>query len=57
MEILAVVGNKKHIKTQVTDILSAGNLGLEFPGFFFSFNSLLLKKCTVRPGFIPPLPY
>lgn len=55
MEILAVMGNKKHIKMQVTDVLSTGNLGLEFPGFFFSFNSLLLKQCVVRPGFVPLL--
>lgn len=53
MEILAIVGNKKHIKMQVTDVLSTGNPSLEFPGIFFSFNLLLLPQYIAGPGFIP----
>lgn len=43
MEILAVMGNKKHIKMQVTDVLSTGKFSLEFPGFFFSPQSTAPK--------------
>lgn len=39
MEILAVMGNKKHIKMQVTDVLSTGSPSLEFPGFFIYFTA------------------